>query len=130
MIDGQPTEANSDIYGSVINLNEIVAHLDNALPVYLAEALCSPPLWHSLQDADANQIVTALKDAADRYWGIDPRQSITFADAIIAIGNARSNVGWCALGTMAKGDALKFIGSQHEAWSLLESAGHLYQSIQ
>lgn len=129
MIDGQPEDTPLDIHGPVVDLDTVVVLLSDLLSSTLAQALRNSSLWHSLQAVDAHQIVVALKDAADRYWGIDPRQSMTFAETIIAIGNARSDIGICALGTMAKGDALKFIGSQHKAWDLLEKAGDLFQSI-
>ncbi|MEO6061223.1 MAG: CHAT domain-containing protein, partial [Thermoflexales bacterium] len=80
-------------------------------------------------DADAGRIVDALKTAADRHWRIDPHRSVELAEAIIAIGVARDGTWIRALGTMAKGDAVKFIGSQQEAWDLLEEAARLFSSI-
>lgn len=82
-----------------------------------------------VSDADARRIVDALKTAADRHWRIDPHRSVELADAIIAIGEARDDTWIRALGTMAKGDAVKFIGSQQEAWDLLEEAARLFSSI-
>lgn len=82
-----------------------------------------------VSDADARRIVDALKTAADRHWRIDPHRSLELAEAIIAIGEARDGTWIRALGTMAKGDAVKFIGSQQEAWDLLEEAARLFNSI-
>jgi len=82
-----------------------------------------------VSDDDARRIVDALKTAADRHWRIDPHRSVELADAIIAIDEARGDTWTRALGTMAKGDAIKFIGSQQEAWDLLEESARLFQSI-
>ncbi|MCS6846643.1 MAG: CHAT domain-containing protein [Anaerolineae bacterium] len=76
---------------------------------------------------DARRIVDVLKDAADRHWRIDPHRSAQLANLIIAIGEARGDTWIRALGTMAKGDAVKFIGSQSEAWDLLEAAACLFE---
>ncbi|BCX05585.1 MAG: hypothetical protein KatS3mg053_3523 [Candidatus Roseilinea sp.] len=76
--------------------------------------------------ADVRRIVDLLKDAADRHWRIDPHRSEQLADLIIAIGEARGDTWIRALGTMAKGDAVKFVGSQSEAWDLLETAAQLF----
>ena len=80
-------------------------------------------------DADARRIVDALKTAADRYWNIDPHRSNELADAIIEIGIAQNDIWVRALGMMAKGDAVKFLGSQQTAWDLLEEAANLFTSI-
>lgn len=82
-----------------------------------------------VSDVEARQIVDALKTAADRHWRIDPHRSVELAEAIIAIGEARADVWIRALGTMAKGDAVKFIGSQQEAWDLLEESARLFALV-
>ncbi len=82
-----------------------------------------------VSDADARRIVDALKTAADRHWQINPHRSVELADAIIAVGEDRDDTWIRALGTMAKGDAIKLIGSQQEAWELLEEAARLFSSI-
>lgn len=82
-----------------------------------------------VSDVEARQIVDALKTAADRHWHIDPHRSVELAEAIIAIGGARNDTWIRALGTMAKGDAVKFIGSQQNAWNLLEEAARLFSSV-
>ncbi len=82
-----------------------------------------------VSDDDARRIVDTLKSAADRHWSIDPHRSVELADAIIAVGENRGDTWTRALGTMARGDAIKFIGSQQEAWDLLEESARLFQSI-
>ncbi len=86
-----------------------------------------PAHWPVISSEEARRIVEALKDAADRHWRIDPRRSEQLADLIIAIGEARNDTWVRALGIMAKGDAVKFIGSQSEAWDLLEGAARLFE---
>lgn len=73
-------------------------------------------------------IVDALKAAADRHWRIDPHRSAELADVIIAIADAVGDPWTRALGMMAKGDAIKFIGAQQEAWDLLETAGRQFSA--
>ena len=80
-------------------------------------------------DADARRIVDALKTAADRHWRIDPHRSLELAEAIIAIGEARDDTWIRALGTMAKGDAVKIVGSRQAAWDLLEEAARMFASV-
>jgi CHAT domain-containing protein len=77
----------------------------------------------------ADAVVERLKQEADRYWGINANRSLELADAIIDIGRARDNVAHIALGTMARGDALKLLGYVNEAWEALEAAGNLFASI-
>lgn len=110
-------------------------HVDDALLACVSPALslsdqrtlATPAHWPAMSAEDARRIVDALKDAADRHWRIDPHRSEQLADLIIAIGEARDDTWIRALGTMAKGDAVKFIGSQSEAWDLLEAAARLFE---
>jgi hypothetical protein len=67
-------------------------------------------------DHVADAVVDRLKQEADRYWGINANRSLEIADAIIEIGQARGNMTHTALGTMARGDALKFLGRVVDAW--------------
>lgn len=78
--------------------------------------------------SDADRVVR-LKAEADAHWQTDPARSLSLADEIVAIGAANGDVGQVALGTMARGDALKFLERLSEAWEALEEAGRLFRSI-
>lgn len=77
----------------------------------------------------AAAVVARLKAEADRHWSINANRSLAFAGAIMAIGQARGDDAVVALGTMAHGDALKFVGNMADAWRALDEAGHLFQYI-
>ncbi len=105
-----------------------------ATPAELAEALLAAPellgeLVAPLSAADASALVDHLKNEADRHWWINANQSLVFADLIVQIGRLRGDAWQTALGTMARGDALKFVGNIQEAWDLLGEAGALFESI-
>src|SRR5687768_648226 len=82
-----------------------------------------------LSDEIATAVVERLKQEADRYWSIDPNLSLEFASRIVAIGERRADAGQTALGWMARGDALKFLGRLKEAWGVLEQAGGMFEAI-
>ena len=103
---------------------EIQACIEQFMQDNLPPEILSRPL----PDAAAGVVVEHLKNEADRYWLIDPRRSLELADRIISIGEARLDASQTALGMMAKGDALRFLGRPLEAWPLLERAGTLFQS--
>jgi len=86
--------------------------------------MLSTPLPHEI----ANTVVECLKQEADRYWSIDPNRSLEYADRIVAIGRARNDKSQVALGLMARGDALKYLGKLEEAWEMLEQSGNMYQA--
>ena len=73
-----------------------------------------PALVVPLDDADAAEVVDRLKQEADRHWAINANRSLELAELIIAIGQARGDRCQLALGTMARGDALKLIGRTEE----------------
>src|SRR5215211_9424629 len=104
---------------NVMNLADQIA----ANPAELA-ALVAP-----LSDAEARELVDELKAEADRHWWINANHSLELADLIIRIGQARGDTGQIALGTMARGDALKLLGRTAEAWETLGEAGELFLSI-
>jgi CHAT domain-containing protein len=81
----------------------------------------------SWSQAFAACVVEHLKAEADRHWYIDPNISLKLAEMIIAIGQERADLSAAALGTMAKGDALKFIGRTVEAWEALDLAGRMFR---
>src|SRR5215216_2153681 len=94
--------------------------LDHPLP---PEMLSTP-----LPDEVATAVVERLKQEADRYWSIDPNCSLEFANRIVAIGERRNDKSQIALGLMARGDALRFMGKMEEAWQTLEHAGNIFEA--
>src|SRR5215510_7914172 len=69
------------------------------------------------------ELVEHLKAEADRHWWINANRSLELAELIVRVGQARGDVAQIALGTMARADALRFLGRIESAWSLLETAG-------
>jgi CHAT domain-containing protein len=93
----------------------------------LEDPTALPALAQSLGAADANELVEQLKADADRHWWINANRSLELADLILRIGQARSDTCQMALGTMARGDALKLLGHTEAAWDTLGDAGDLFQ---
>lgn len=83
----------------------------------------------ALSGEAAAALVERLKQEADQHWYINPQHSLECADKIIAIGQARGDLGQVALGLMARGDALKFLGHNQEAWETLERAGATFRAV-
>jgi CHAT domain-containing protein len=102
--------------------------IEGELERWLADDIPPEMLLTPLPDEIAAAIVDRLKHEADRYWFIDPNYSLKFAGRIFAIGRARNDKSQEALGLMAKGDALKLLGSMQEAWEILEQAGSIFQT--
>jgi len=88
-----------------------------------------PPEMLSIPLADeiANTVVERLKQEADRYWYIEPHRSLDLADRIVMIGEQRCDTRQTALGLMARGDALRFLGRIQDAWQALTQAGNIFQ---
>jgi len=99
-----------------------------AIESFLGGNLPQQLLLTPLSDDISAVIVEKLKQEADRYWGIDPRRSLEFADRIVAIGQARMDQRQIALGLMARGDAMKILGDTLQAWEALDQAGEMFQS--
>src|SRR5262245_22890023 len=104
---------------SITNLADHIVATPAELPVLVA----------ALTDADAGALVEYLKAEADRHWWINANRSLELAGRIIQVGQARGDTWQVALGTMARGDALKLIGRAEDAWETLGEAGDLFQSI-
>jgi CHAT domain-containing protein/tetratricopeptide (TPR) repeat protein len=102
--------------------------MDDQLERWLVDELPPELLAVPLSDSFSNQVVDRLKSEADRYWYINPNQSLEFARRIILIGTARNDSNQIALGTMAKGDAFQFLGQLQEAWNMLEQAGNMFEN--
>lgn len=92
-----------------------------------ANAAALPDLVAPLGDAEAAALVDHLKAEADRHWWINANRSLELAELIVRIGQARGDSRQIALGTMARGDALKLLDRTTEAWETLGRAGVLFQ---
>ncbi|HEX9440739.1 MAG TPA: tetratricopeptide repeat protein, partial [Roseiflexaceae bacterium] len=101
------------------------------LDTLIGQLLSNPASLRSiitpLHDEDLEAVVDRLKQEADRHWWINANRSLEIADIIIQIGQLRGNLCHTALGTMARGDALKLLGRTEEAWQTLDQAGALFQ---
>jgi CHAT domain-containing protein len=105
-----------------------VLDVDAAVELWLGDDIPLEVLSAPLPDAIAAEAVERLKQEADRHWSINPNRSLELADRIVAIGRARGDARQTALGLMAQGDALKFLGRMTEAWEMLEQAGDMFQA--
>jgi CHAT domain-containing protein len=76
---------------------------------------------------DAAALAERLKAEADRHWRIDPHISLRCADEIIRIGKSVEDTCMVALGTMSRGDSLRHLHRNDEAWQTLDEAGELYR---
>ncbi|MEO7912418.1 MAG: hypothetical protein ABIV47_22455, partial [Roseiflexaceae bacterium] len=97
------------------------------LIIQLGDSSALPGRAQSLTSDDADALVSYLKAEADRHWTINANRSLELADMIMQVGQARSDVCQMALGTMARGDALKLLGHTEAAWDTLGQAGDLFQ---
>src|SRR5688500_11020668 len=75
---------------------------------------------------EAPVLVECLKGEVDRHWRIDPKVSLRCGGEIIRVGEARHDRRSVALGTMARGDALRNLHKESEGWQTLEEAGEIY----
>lgn len=107
------------------NLTETDGHLES----WLADNIPPDLLLTPLSDTTAKEVIERLKQEADRHWYIDPHRSLEFADRIVAIGKQQADSAQMALGLMARGDALKFLGRPTEAWDVLDQAGGMFLGI-
>ena len=83
-----------------------------------------------LPDEVADIVIDRLKQEADRYWSINYHRSLELANRIVTIGERRGDMRQTALGLMARGDALSFLGRTAEAWEALDQAGKMFQTIE
>jgi CHAT domain-containing protein/tetratricopeptide (TPR) repeat protein len=101
--------------------------IEGLVEQFISDSIPPEMLSTPLPDDIANTVVEGLKEEAYRHWSTDAERSIKFADRIIAIGKARNDAAQTALGWMARGDALRFLGSLEEAWETLERAGSIFE---
>jgi CHAT domain-containing protein len=103
--------------------------MDDQLEQWLADEIPPDLFLTPLSEEIAQAVVDLLKQEADRHWSIDPNISLKFADRIVSLGKRQNNSSQIALGLMARGDALSFLGHNAEAWEALDEAGKLFQAI-
>ena len=98
------------------------------LAILLADPSRISEVSSPLPAALAQEIVTTLKQEADRHWLIDPHRSLQLAACIVQIGQARRDLAQIGLGLMARGDALRQLGQAREAWDTLDEAGRAFRA--
>lgn len=76
-----------------------------------------------------NLLLDGLKDQADIYWGKDPRISLLMAQMLITLGEVHHDKWYQALGMMARGDALRFMGRFADADAALRNAGDQFAQL-
>lgn len=87
-------------------------------------------VWIALNDsATRAQVYEQIKKQADLYWGKDRRVSLGLANLLITAADYYGDAQYVALGTMARGDALRLLGRVREAHAVLEHAGELFRQI-
>ena len=94
----------------------------------LEDWVATPGEAARLPAAVAGEVVARLKAEADRYWAINANRSLELAEIIVTIGRARSDPGVEALGIMARGDAQRLLGRNHDAWKAFDDAGALFRA--
>jgi len=105
-----------------------VFEINDQLERWLADDIPLDFRLTPLTDELARGVVDSLKRKADKYWFIDPNRSLEYAIRIVIIGQVREDPQQIALGLMAVGDALKFLGRIQEAWDMIEQAGRIFES--
>jgi len=95
---------------------------------FVGDTLPTWALFTPLPREIATSVIERLKQEADRYWYIDPRRSLELADRIVTIAEQRCDARQTALGLMARGDALRFLGRMQDAWQTLTLAGNIFQT--
>lgn len=107
----------------------------NRIETLVRLLLCDPANFdhygHALR-AQPAELVRAyadqIKQEIDAHYGKDPRVSLDLANRIIGIGWICQDTGITALGLMARGDSIRFLGGLREAWDTLRLAGKLFLS--
>jgi len=106
-----------------------ITEAGNQMERWLADEIPPELLSVPVSEEAARAIVDLLKNEADRNWYIDPNISLKFANRIVAIGEQQNNAAHIALGLMARGDALSFLGNTTEAWEALDEAARMFQVV-
>ncbi|MFN8516808.1 MAG: tetratricopeptide repeat protein [Chloroflexia bacterium] len=77
---------------------------------------------------DQPECYDALKAEADRHWMIDPHVSLHLAEAMVVAGELGAYPAGQALGLLARGNALVYLGRFHEAIEALDASGERFRS--
>ncbi len=101
---------------------------DDLLSRLVADPDALLSLDEPLRDEVAQPLVAHLKSEADRHWWVDARRSLDLANLIVLVGERRGDRSQIALGLMARGDALKFLGEIERAWDVLDEAGAMFRA--
>lgn len=84
----------------------------------------------TLNKTQLSDFVTYLKEQVDAHWWRDANKSLRYANAIVAIGKSSGNKRHHALGLMARGDTLRFLGELVEAWDTLTQAAEMFKEAE
>ncbi|MEO8391789.1 MAG: CHAT domain-containing protein [Chloroflexota bacterium] len=101
---------------------------DFALVEHLSKTLFELLTFSDLPE-NRPSILQAFKAHADLYWGKDARVSLWMAQSMMTLGDLHGDPQYTALGKMAYGDALRFLGRITEAHHTLQEAGALFQTL-
>jgi CHAT domain-containing protein len=105
------------------DLNAIVRQL-----AQMADETARRDLLRSSLDAcDVEALLTHLKAEAERTATVDPHTSLRLAESLIAGAELARRPGHRALGVMAKGDALRYLGRYPESLEHFEAAARSFQ---
>jgi CHAT domain-containing protein len=103
--------------------------MDGLVGQLLSRSVRAPEIAPALSAAEAAGLVAELKAEADRHWWINANRSLELAELIVQIGQVRGEQQHTALGLMARGDALKFLGRAADAWEVLGEAGRIFREV-
>jgi CHAT domain-containing protein len=88
-----------------------------------------PLLLDALARQEPDALVAALKAEAERLWQVDLHASLRIADAIVLVGSVTGRPAYVALGLMARGDALRYLGRYPESLALLDESGQAFIAL-
>ncbi|MGH2371730.1 MAG: tetratricopeptide repeat protein, partial [Chloroflexota bacterium] len=83
-------------------------------------------LGQRLGACDAEELLVLLKAESERYWHVDPHISLRAAETLIDAARLAGQPYHEALGLMAKGDALRFLGRYPESLPFFERAAEAF----
>lgn len=78
---------------------------------------------------DRPEFYEALKVEADRHWMVDPHRSLHLAETMVAAGALGEYAPGRALGLLARGNALVYLGQFGEAVAALDASGEIFRQL-